>query len=182
MTGTGISVEFAAAEPERLARWWAHVLGWELAGALAVLPRGPGLPLRFVAADRAKTGKNRVHLDLRSESHEHQQDFLLRLFNAGARFVDIGQGEDVPWQVLADPAGNELCLLEPRRSDVDTGPVHSVVVESADPAAESAAYDLPAVLHRPDLVVLHSPQRTGPYLEFVPGGATGDVVRLVPAS
>lgn len=180
MTCTGIIVEFAAAEPERLARWWAGVLGWELSGTGAVLPRGPGVPLRFVTADRAKAGKNRVHLDLRSESHEHQQEFLLRLFNAGARFIDIGQGEDVPWQVLADPAGNELCLLEPRRSDVDTGPVHSVVVECPDPAAEAARWDLPVLSRGPDLVALHQPGTTGPYLEFVPGCSPGEMLRVLP--
>ncbi len=58
----------------------------------------------------AKAGKNRVHLDLRPTDGSSQQDELERLLALGATRVDIGQG-DVPWHVLADPEGNELCLL-----------------------------------------------------------------------
>ncbi|WP_243789302.1 VOC family protein [Saccharopolyspora gloriosae] len=188
MNGTGFTVEFATARPMRLARWWAQVLDWTVdtgSPEPVVRPAGPpGVPLLFTAASREKTGKNGVHLDLRSESHEHERTMLLRLFNAGARFADVGQGEDVPWVVMTDPDGNELCLLEPRKSDVDTGAVHSVVVDSADPALDAQRWTettpLIAVHREPHLVALHAPDRTGPYLEFLNAHGPGTKLRVRP--
>jgi hypothetical protein len=60
-----------------------------------------------------KTSKNRVHLDLASSSDEHQVSLVARLEQLGARRLDIGQG-DVSWAVMADPNGNEFCVLTPR--------------------------------------------------------------------
>ena len=59
-----------------------------------------------------KTVKNRVHLNLASEYVAHQAAEVDRLLGLGATRADIGQGE-VPWVVLADPEGNELCVLTP---------------------------------------------------------------------
>jgi hypothetical protein len=59
----------------------------------------------------AKAGKNRLHLDLRADGSTTVQE-LERLFALGARRVDVGQAPDVTWVVLADPEGNEFCLLE----------------------------------------------------------------------
>ncbi len=66
----------------------------------------PGL--LFGHASRAKAGKNRLHLDFRPV--EDQQGEVARLLALGARRVDIGQGEQ-RWVVLADPEGNEFCIL-----------------------------------------------------------------------
>jgi predicted enzyme related to lactoylglutathione lyase len=114
-----------AAEPARLARFWAGALGWEVAAEEAdevdVWPRGftypdpVALPLVFVPVPEPKAVKNRVHLDLATESAEHQASEVERLLALGAVHADIGQG-DVPWVVLADPEGNEFCVLA-RRSD-----------------------------------------------------------------
>jgi hypothetical protein len=75
------------------------------------------MPTRLVhlVADASdpKTGKNRVHLDLASTSAAHQAELVGRLRDLGATPADVGQG-DVPWVVLADPEGNELCVLSPR--------------------------------------------------------------------
>jgi predicted enzyme related to lactoylglutathione lyase len=112
-----------AADPARLARFWAAVLGWEVAeeeeGVAEVCPRGyrypdpVALPLVFLAVPEARAGKNRVHLDLATESAAHQAAQVDRLLGLGAVRADIGQG-DVPWEVLADPEGSEFCLLSPR--------------------------------------------------------------------
>lgn len=109
-----------AADPLALARWWGEVLGWpaghdesEPDEAWVEPPGtpGPGLGgILFVRVPEAKAGKNRVHLDLRPADGSSQQAELDRLLSLGATRVDIGQG-DVPWHVLADPEGNELCLL-----------------------------------------------------------------------
>lgn len=60
-----------------------------------------------------ETVRYRAHLELASTSVEHQAELVARLRELGAMLVDAGQG-DVPWMVLADPEGNEFCLLAPR--------------------------------------------------------------------
>jgi predicted enzyme related to lactoylglutathione lyase len=114
-----------AADPARLARFWAAALGWEVAdeeaGVADVCPPGfsypdpVALPLAFVPVPEAKAGKNRVHLDLATESVAHQAAEVERLPALGATRADIGQ-RDVPWTVLADPEGSEFCVLSPRGS------------------------------------------------------------------
>jgi len=106
-----------AVQPARLARFWAAALGWEVGAEepdeVDVWPSGyrypdpVALPLVFVRVPEAKTGKNRVHLDLATTSAEHQAAEVPRLLALGAVPADIGQ-RDVPWQVLADPEGNEF--------------------------------------------------------------------------
>jgi predicted enzyme related to lactoylglutathione lyase len=169
-----------ANDPARLARFWAAALGWEIAAEepdeVDVEPPGfdyPGpaaLPLVFVSVPEAKTVKNRVHLDLATESAGHQADVVARLRGLGARPLDIGQG-DVPWVVLADPEGNELCVLEPRPVYADTGPVAAVVVDSPDPAALADFWELASgwaqTSAEDGFVAFRSPQGVGPYLEFL---------------
>ena len=111
-----------ATDPERLAHFWSAALGWEIAAADAgesdVWPEGyrypdpVALPLVFVPVPDRKTGKNRVHLDLATTSPEHQAAEVERLCGLGATRADIGQ-DDVAWVVLADPEGNEFCVLDP---------------------------------------------------------------------
>ena len=112
-----------AHDPARLARFWAGALGWDIADETAeevdVWPAGfsypdpSALPLVFVPVPEPKTGKNRVHLDLATTSLAHQAELVSRLRGLGARPADIGQG-DVPWVVLADPEGNEFCIVSAR--------------------------------------------------------------------
>ncbi len=112
-----------ANQPARLARFWAAALGWEVAaeesGEVDVWPRDyrypdpVALPLVFVPVPEAKTGQNRVHLDLATESVAHQAAEVERLLGLAAVRADIGQG-GVPWAVMADPEGSEFCVLSPR--------------------------------------------------------------------
>jgi Glyoxalase-like domain len=174
-----------ANDPAALARFWASALNWVIADEsdeeVDVWPDGyaypdpVAVPLVFVPVPEAKTGKNRVHLDLASTSAAHQADLVARLRDLGATPADIGQG-NVPWVVLADPEGNEFCVLEPRDVYRDTGPVAAIVTDCADPAdvarfwAEAAGW--PVTRDEGGLVGLRSPGGTGPYLEFLraPGG------------
>jgi predicted enzyme related to lactoylglutathione lyase len=175
-----------ANDPLKLARFWAPALGWgieEEAGEVGVCPAGyeypdpMALPVMFEPVPEAKAGKNRVHLDLATESAEHQAALVARLRSLGAQPVDVGQG-DVPWAVLADPEGNEFCVLEPRPVYRDTGPVAAVVVDSADPAALAGFWELASgwarVRSDDGLVAFRSPQGVGPYLELLkdPGAKT----------
>jgi predicted enzyme related to lactoylglutathione lyase len=183
-----VHLELDANDPPKLARFWAAALGWEMEeedGEVGVYPAGydypdpVALPIVFEPVPEAKTGKNRVHLDLATESAEHQAELVARLRTLGAQPADVGQG-DVPWVVLADPEGNEFCVLEPRDEYRDTGPVAAILTDCADPGAlarfwaGAAGWPVTRTEDGGQLVGLRSPAGVGPYLEFlrVPGGKT----------
>jgi len=129
-----------AADPVRLGRFWARLLDRPVIaeGADGVdVGLGPGVALAFVPVRDPKTAKNRLHLDLASTSPRHQAAVVARARELGARPVDLGQGA-VPWEVLADPEGNEFCVLEPRDEYLGDDPVAAVVVDAADPPALAA--------------------------------------------
>ena len=105
-------------DPARLARWWAEALGYQIVSEKpdeVEIRRSPEeLPgVLFTPVPEAKTGKNRLHFDLRPDDQEAEVE---RLVDMGARPVDIGQ-HDVSWVVLADPEGNEFCVLASRPAD-----------------------------------------------------------------
>jgi predicted enzyme related to lactoylglutathione lyase len=107
-----------AADPERLARFWMAVLGWQptgqYEGAVAIAdPAGGGPSLTFVPVPDEKKGKNRLHIDVNPIGCDQQQE-VERLIGLGARRADVGQGEGKSWVVLADPEGNEFCVLHTR--------------------------------------------------------------------
>ncbi len=170
-----------AQDPSSLAAFWAGALGWEVGldgpDEAEVLPAGfdypgPGaVPLVFIPVPEPKAGKNRIHLDLASQTAAHQAEIVARVRDLGAEPADVGQG-DVPWVVLADPEGNEFCVLEPRPVYLDTGPVAAVVVDSAVPAGLADFWIQAGGWHLVEgdsgIVALRSPQGTGPYLEFLP--------------
>jgi len=104
-----------AGDPVALGRWWAAALGWvvtiDTADEVEIRPSADEIPgLIFGSVPERKTIKNRLHLDFRPNDQAAEVDRLLAL---GARRVDIGQGEQ-PWVVLADPEGNEFCVLGAR--------------------------------------------------------------------
>jgi len=70
--------------------------------------------LTFAHVPEAKIVKNRLHLDV-SPTDREQDEEVRRLLGLGARHADVGQGPDVSWVVLADPEGNEFCVLADRR-------------------------------------------------------------------
>lgn len=180
MPTRAVHVVVDAADPHALAAFWAAVLGWDVTAddgdEADVWPPGfsypsaAALPLVFVPVPEAKTGKNRVHLDLATTSLQHQAELVDKALSLGAAKADIGQG-DVPWAVLTDPEGNEFCVLEPRDEYRDTGPVAAVVTDIADPPAgaafwaSAAGWDVQA--SEPEFASLRSPAGTGPFLEFL---------------
>jgi catechol 2,3-dioxygenase-like lactoylglutathione lyase family enzyme len=107
-----------SADPLKIARFWAAALGWRLEyenDSEVVLEPPEGSPedgvapdLLFLKVDDPKTVKNRLHLDLRPRDQAAE---VARLEALGARRADVGQG-DVSWVVLADPDGNEFCVLK----------------------------------------------------------------------
>ncbi len=107
----------AAHDPRRLARFWAGVLGWgergDPADGVELLPADDtGFVLRFLATDELKTGKNHAHLDLTSASPDDQRRTVARALDLGGRHEDVGQRPEEGHVVLADPEGNEFCVIE----------------------------------------------------------------------
>ena len=109
-----------AGDPAGLGRGWQEALGWVVVNdapeEFEIRPTAERLPgLLFVPVEEPKTIKNRLHLDFRPDDQEAEVERLLGL---GARRTDVGQGEQ-SWVVLADPEGNEFCVLV-RRSPSST--------------------------------------------------------------
>ncbi|MDG4787474.1 VOC family protein [Micromonospora sp. WMMD1102] len=182
-----VQVNIKALDPPAVGRFWAEALGWTAySGETTYVGPGGGLVWPDPVAvgvnvvpvpDPRTTTKNRVHIDLATSSASHQADVIARLQALGATPVDVGQ-ENVPWTVLADPEGNEFCVLEPREVYRDTGPIAAVVVDCTDPRAMARFWDeaLDWTLHEAadDYAALRSASGVGPYLEFLrrPGGKT----------
>ena len=113
-----VALTFDANDPLRLARFWAGVLGWEMADdpddGVALLPSDDtGFRIRFVPTEAQKSGQNRMHFDLTSTSLEDQQATVARALGLGGRHIDVGQRPEEEHVVLADPEGNEFCVIEP---------------------------------------------------------------------
>jgi hypothetical protein len=105
-----------AHDPRALAEWWADALGWRITDGeddeVVIGPpegtEGTLTELLFVRVPETKAVKNRWHLDLRPDDQAAEVERFERL---GAHRVDVGQSDDVTWVVLADPEGNEFCIL-----------------------------------------------------------------------
>ncbi|WP_072480661.1 VOC family protein [Amycolatopsis australiensis] len=173
-----VNLVIDAARPEVLADFWAALLGWRVAAeepdeidVRAPETDGWDLDLVFVPVPEPKVGKNRIHLDLASRSPAHQAELVERALELGARRVDLGQGA-VPWVVLADPEGNEFCVLEPRDRYARTGAVASILVDAHDPERMAAFWTRltgwPVEAREGDVLVgLRAPTGRGPWLEFL---------------
>ncbi|WP_426514405.1 VOC family protein [Dactylosporangium sp. McL0621] len=173
-----VQVNMKAHDDAALGGFWAAALGWALSsegpGVTNLEPEGFVYPdpvavcLDLVASPEPKTVKNRVHLDLATTSAAHQAELVARLQGLGATLADVGQG-DVPWTVMADPEGNEFCVLDSLHDD--TGPIATVVVDCADPPAMARfwgeATDWVPLTVTDHHAVLHSAAGVGPYLQFL---------------
>ncbi|WP_329090607.1 VOC family protein [Actinomadura citrea] len=114
-TGPIAAVVVDCADPRAMARFWDEALDWtlhEVTDDHAVLrsAEGVGPYLELLRAPGARTWWNRVHLDLLPFPVDDKEAEVARLRALGATDLDLGQG-DVPWTVLADPEGNEFCVL-----------------------------------------------------------------------
>ena len=111
-------------DPLRVAEFWSAVLGWPVRrydedGEVYydLEPPDPGIPeLAFVPVAEPKSGKVRLHLDVRPVDGATREQEVERLLALGARHADVGQRGDESWTVLADVEGNEFCVLSPKGS------------------------------------------------------------------
>jgi hypothetical protein len=107
-----------ASDPLHLARFWGGILGQEMTGdpreGIALVPGDDtGFRIRFVPAQEQKAGHNHWHFHLTSTSRPDQQQTVARSLGLGARPIDVGQRPEEGHVVLADPEGNEFCVIEP---------------------------------------------------------------------
>ena len=119
MTARVHNITFDCADPYRLVGFWSQVTGFQGDPEDPNLPEdqeaillGPdGHPnLLFIRVPEGKTVKNRLHLDV-SPIDGSTEDEVTRLLGLGATKTDVGQGSDRNWVVMADPEGNEFCVL-----------------------------------------------------------------------
>ncbi|MFE2296776.1 VOC family protein [Streptomyces sp. NPDC059445] len=117
MTSRLFAICFNATRPSDLARFWSGVLGWRPADGqdddVAILPPdGTGFRIRFLPSQEPRTGRNRAHFDLTSATPEDQRRTVARALELGGDHLDVGQLPEEGHVVLADPDGNEFCVIE----------------------------------------------------------------------
>jgi hypothetical protein len=106
-----------AGDPHTLASFWAGVLSREVVddeSGVGLLPSDDTeFRIRFLPTRYPRLAPNQMHFDLTSSSLEDQRLTVARALSLGARHLDIGQGSDANHVVLADPEGNEFCVIQP---------------------------------------------------------------------
>ncbi|SDK62606.1 hypothetical protein SAMN05421874_109117 [Nonomuraea maritima] len=185
-----VQVSVRARDGAALGPFWAEALGRDVSsgapGVTHVEPLRPDaaavhadgvtgpealsgrVHLAVVTVPDPEAVRGRVHLDLATTSAAHQAELVARLIELGATPADVGQG-DVPWTVLADPEGNVFCVLEPRETYRDTGPIAAVVVDCADPRAMARFWGETVGWTPHEVTDAYARLRSGvgPYLEFL---------------
>jgi predicted enzyme related to lactoylglutathione lyase len=153
----------SALDPPGVARFWAGVLGWQPAAddGSALRPSDDtGFRLRFVPFQEPKTGPNRMHVDLTSTSAEDQQETVARALALGGRHIDVGQLPEEGHVVLADPEGNEFCVIEPGNQFLaDCGFVGALACDGSQEVGYfwSAALGWPLVWDQDQETAIRSP-------------------------
>ncbi len=117
MTAQLVALAFRAKAPNQLAQFWAHALRWNIRqtdGVVDLIPTdATSFCIRFQSAPDEKVGQNRIHFDLTTASLDDQTTTVAELLRIGSTPIDIGQNPDDAHVVLADPEGNEFCIIDP---------------------------------------------------------------------
>ncbi|HEV7722838.1 MAG TPA: VOC family protein [Iamia sp.] len=171
-----VALCFDANDPLRLAHFWAQALRWEVGDddgeVVALVPTdGTRFTIEFALVPEEKVGRNRIHLDLTTTSLDDQRESVERLIGLGARPLDIGQGADEEHVVLADPEGNELCLIEPgNRFLAGCGRLGSITCDGTPEVGAfwSAVLGWPLVWDQDEETAIRHPDGTGPLITWGP--------------
>lgn len=171
------TLSFDANDPLRLANFWADALGWEIregaAGSIQLSPTdGTRFSITFLPADLAqKQDKNRLHLDLTTTSKDDQTGSVERLVALGGRHIDIGQRSDEPHVVLADPEGNEFCVIEPENAFLaGCDRLGSITCDGTRKVGYfwSEALEWPLVWDENEETAIRAPDGKGPFITWGP--------------
>ena len=176
MTSRLISLCIDANDPLRLARFWAEALRWkvdeETPGEFGLVPTdGTRFGILFEPVPEKRAGKNPIHLDLTTASIDDQTETAARLVELGARHVDFGRNPDDEHVVLADPEGNEFCLIEPTNKFLaGCGRLGSITCDGSRAVGFfwSEALGWPLVWDQDDETAIRAPDATGPFVTWGP--------------
>ncbi|SDE34045.1 hypothetical protein SAMN05660485_00629 [Blastococcus fimeti] len=173
MPSSLVALTVAAQDPSALARFWAGLLGQPVAddprGGVALLPTDDtGFRIRFTPTAEPKTVPNQMHLDLTSSSPEEQRRTVARALELGGRHIDVGQRPEEGHVVLADPEGDEFCVIEPGNAFLaDCGVIGAVASDGTREVGLfwSRALDWPLVWDQDQETAIRSP-RGGPKITW----------------
>src|SRR3954447_10415307 len=165
-----------ANDPLRLARFWAAALRWEIRNEsdeeVALVPTDhTPFGLLFVPVPEPKVGKNRVHLDLTTSSLEDQTASAEQLVALGGRSIDVGQTAADAHLVLADPEGNEFCLIEPTNNFLAGCERLGSITCDGPPVVGyfwSEALGWPLVWDQDEETAIRAPDGAGPFITWGP--------------
>ncbi|MFC7488704.1 VOC family protein [Knoellia sp. CPCC 206453] len=165
MTAQLHAVRIDAHDSRRVAEFWGGVLGWDVVdepgGGVAVI-RQDGVAYRLTVqqTDTPKPDQNRIHFDLTSASQAAMDATIVRALELGGQHIDIGQTPDDAHVVLADPEGNELCVIEPGSNFLaDTGVIGAVNCDGSQAVGYfwSKALEWPLVWDQDEETAIQSP-------------------------
>jgi predicted enzyme related to lactoylglutathione lyase len=165
-----------ANDPLALAHFWAAALGWQVADQsessteVSLVPTDDTrFKILFLPVPGKKSGPNRLHLDLTTTSLDDQQESVARLVELGARHIDIGQRPEEGHVVLADPEGNELCIIEPHNNFLaGCQRLGSITCDGTREVGYfwSAALGWPLVWDQDEETAIRAPDGTGPLITW----------------
>ena len=164
MTSHLHALSIDARDPLLVARFWAGVLDWGMTevhyGAELQASDDTGFAIQFLPTQTPKGGPNQMHFDLTSTSLDDQQQTVAKSLELGARHIDIGQRPEEGHVVLADPEGNEFCVIGPNNSFlVDCGFIGAIACEGSQEVGYfwSEALGWPLVWDQDEETAIRSP-------------------------
>ncbi len=174
MTARLVALGVDANDPLGLAHFWANALTWETDGEtgdeIGLVPTDDtAFRIVFRPVQESKAARNRIHLDLTSTSVDDQHESVSRLVGLGARHIDIGQSPDEPHVVLADPEGNEFCIIEPENSFLaGCGRLGALSCDGSRAVGYfwSNALGWPLVWDQDEETAIRAPDGTGPFITW----------------
>ena len=170
-----VALGMDALDPPGLAAFWAAALRWDVRaggdGSTVVVEPTDGTPFLLVLSrvPEEKVGQNRNHLDLTTVSLEDQSGTVAALLALGGRHADVGQGPDETHVVLADPEGNELCIIEPTNSFLSScGRLGAINCDGTRAVGVfwSEVFGWPLVWDQDEETALRVPGPTGPMVTW----------------
>ncbi|MEJ7585275.1 MAG: VOC family protein, partial [Acidimicrobiales bacterium] len=174
MTVQLVALAFDATAPNELARFWADALRWNIreagGGGVELVPAdATSFRVLFRPVEHDKVVQNRIHFDLTTTSLDDQNDTVAELLAIGARHIDIGQDPHDTHVVLADPEGNEFCIIDPDNRFLASCPRLGAVNCDGTRALGcffSEALGWPLVWDQDEETAIQSPDGTGPRLTW----------------
>jgi predicted enzyme related to lactoylglutathione lyase len=169
-----VAVVLVARDPMALAHFWQSALRWDLRavdrlGVMLVSTDETSFHFLVQAGAGEKIGQNRIHFDLTTTSAEDQAETVTQLLSIGAQRVDIGQGSNETHVVLADPEGNEFCVIEPGNRFLATCPrLGAVNCDGTHALAVfwSEALGWPLVWEQDEETAIQAPVGAGPKITW----------------